>query len=89
MQKQDWVSVGIKLLGVYTGVLAIIGVSTALLGTVTQLIFRGGTSYKAIFIRLLIALLQPLVQGAVAWVLLRRTDWCLKKAGLGHEPLQM
>ena len=24
-----------------------------------------------------------------AWLLLKRTDWCLKKAGLGEEPLQM
>jgi len=44
---------------------------------------------KTVFIRLLVGLLQPLVQGAVSWLLLKRTDWCLKKAGLGHEPPQM
>jgi hypothetical protein len=34
-------------------------------------------------------LIAPAVQSLVAWLLLKKTDWCLKKAGLGEEPLQM
>jgi hypothetical protein len=89
MQKTDWVSVGIKLLGIYIGVLALIGAGSVLLGTVIQLLFRGDTPFKAVFIRLLAGLIQPLVQGAVAWMLLKRTGWCLRKIGIGEEPPQM
>jgi len=89
MQKQDWVAVGVKLLGVYVSVMALIGAGSILLGTIVQLLFRGETPYKAIFIRLFLGLLQPVVQGAIGWLLLKRTDWCLRKAGVGEEPLQM
>jgi hypothetical protein len=89
MQKTDWVSVGIKLLGVYISVLALIGAGSVILGSVAQLIFKGDAPVKVIFIRLFVGLLQPLVQGAVGWMLLKKTCWCLKKAGLGCEAPQM
>lgn len=89
MQKKDWVAIGIKLLGVYIGVLALIGLGTLLFGTVVQFFFRGDASVNIVFIRLLASLIQPLVQCAVAWLLLKRTDWCLRKIGLGEEPPQM
>jgi len=89
MQKKDWVSVGIKLLGIYISVLALIGAGSVLLGTVVQLLFKGETPFKAIFIRLLAGLIQPLVQGAVGWLLLKKSCWCLRKIGLGEEPPQM
>jgi hypothetical protein len=89
MQKTDWVAVGIKLLGVYVSVLALIGLGSALLGSIAQLLFRGDASVKGIFIRLFVGLLQPLVQGAVGWMLLKKTGWCLRKTGLGEEPPQM
>ncbi len=89
MQKTDWVSIGIKLLGIYISVLALIGAGSVLLGTLIQLIFKGDTPFKAVFIRLLAGMIQPLVQGAVGWLLLKKSGWCLRKIGLGDEPPQM
>ena len=89
MQKQDWIAVGIKLLGIYIAVLALIGAGQVLLGTTVQLLFRNETPFKTIFIRLLVGLIQPLVQGAAGWLLLKKSGWCLRKIGLGEEPPQM
>jgi hypothetical protein len=38
---------------------------------------------------LLFGMIIPLVQATAAWLLLKRTDWCLRKAGVGAEPPQM
>jgi hypothetical protein len=38
---------------------------------------------------LLFGLVVPAAQGLVAWLLLKKTCWCLKKAGLVCEPPQM
>ena len=97
MQKKDWIAVGIKLLGIYIAVLALIGASSAVVGTIITLIFFPDhpisiSALKVvgiILVKMLSALVVPVVQGAVAWLLLKRTDWCLNKAGLGEEPLQM
>ncbi len=97
MQKQDWVAVGAKLLGIYIAVLALIGASSAVLNTVMTLIFSDRPASVSFFKMLgvilvkvlLFGLVVPVVQGAVAWLLLKRTCWCLKKAGLGCEPPQM
>lgn len=97
MLKQDWVAVGIKILGVYMAVLALVGAGSAGLNTIMTLIFSdkpdGVSLLKVsgvILIKVfLFGLIVPIVQGTVAWLLLKRTEWCLNKAGLGEEPLQM
>lgn len=97
MQKTDWVSVGMKLLGIYIAVLGLIGAGSAVLNTLMTLIFSDRPASVGFFKMvgvvlvkvLLFGLIVPLVQGAVAWMLLKRTDWCLKKIGIGEEPPQM
>jgi len=97
MQKKDWIAVGTKLLGIYIAVMALIGAGSTVVSTIITLIFFPDhpVSISAlkvvgiILVKMLSALVVPVVQGAVAWLLLKRTDWCLNKAGLGEEPLQM
>lgn len=97
MQKKDWVSIGIKLLGVYVSMLALIGAGSAVLNTLMTLIFSDRPANVGFFKMLgvilvkvlLFGLVVPAVQGAVGWLLLKKTCWCLKKAGLGEEPPQM
>jgi hypothetical protein len=97
MQKKDWIAVGAKLLGIYIAVLALIGAGSAVLNTLMTLIFSDRPESVGFFKMLgvilvkvlLFGLIAPVAQGAVAWLLLKRTDWFLKKAGLGEEPFQM
>ena len=97
MQKKDWIAVGTKRLGIYIGVLALIGASSAVLNTVITLIFTDRPAsvgffkmLSVMFVKILVSgLIVPTAQGLVAWLLLKRTDWCLNKAGLGCEPPQM
>lgn len=101
MQKKDWIAVGIKLLGVYYAAMSVVAFGGVVLGLVMNILYRpdipaGMTKpqYLTMFflgvIRwLLNNLIAPVVQGFAAWLLLKKTDWCLKKAGLGEEPLQM
>ncbi|MCC7299559.1 MAG: hypothetical protein IT583_00575 [Verrucomicrobia bacterium] len=97
MQKQDWMAVGTKLLGIYVAVLASIGAATAVLNTLMTLVFSdrpaGIGFFKMLGVILvkvlLFGLIVPAAQAIVAWLLIKRTCWCLKKAGLGCEPPQM
>jgi hypothetical protein len=97
MQKQDWVAVGVKVLGVYIAVLALIGAGSAVLNTLMTLIFSDRPASVGFFKMLgvilvkvlLFGLIAPVVQGAVAWLLLKRTDACLRKIGIGEDPPQM
>ena len=98
MDKKDWIAVGTKILGIYIGVLALIGAGSAVLNTIVSLIFfpdhpvsvSTGKVVGMILGKVLLSgLIVPAVQGAVAWLLLKRTCWCLNKAGLGCEPPQM
>ncbi|MEI8205554.1 MAG: hypothetical protein WCG03_01595 [Kiritimatiellales bacterium] len=97
MQKKDWIAVGVKVLGVYIAILALIGAGSAVLNTLITLIFTDRPASVGFFkmlgvilVKILVSgLIVPVVQGAVAWLLLKRTDWCLNKAGLGCEPPQM
>lgn len=97
MQKQDWVATGIKILGIYIAALALIGAGTAILNTIMALAFSSRPENVSFFKMagavlvkgLLFGLIVPVIQSSVAWLLLRRTEWCLRKAGLGEEPFQM
>jgi hypothetical protein len=97
MDKKDWIAVGTKLLGIYIAVLALIGAGSTVVGTIITLIFFPDhpvsiSTLKVIgmiLAKMLSGLVAPAVQGAVAWLLLKRTCWCLKKAGFGCEPPQM
>lgn len=97
MQKKDWIAVGAKLLGIYIAVLASIGAGSAVLNTLMTLIFSDRPANVGFFKMLgvilvkvlLFGLVLPVAQGLVAWLLLKRTDWVLRKAGLGEEPPQM
>jgi hypothetical protein len=97
MQKQDWVAVGVKVLGVYMAVLSLVGAGSAILNTLMTLTFSnrpaGVGFFKiagVILVKVLVfGLVVPVVQGAVAWLLLKRSDWCLRKIGIGDEPPQM
>jgi hypothetical protein len=101
MQKKDWIAVGIKLLGVYYAAMSVIGFGGVACGLVLNVIYRPDipagmtkpqfltTFFLGVIRWLLNNLVAPVVQGFVAWLLLKKTCWCLKKAGLGEEPLQM
>ena len=97
MQKQDWIAVGMKLVGVYVAALALIGASSTVLNTVITLIFSDRpvsmSFWKLVGVVLIKVLLMgpivPAAQGFVAWVLLKRTCWCMKKIGMSCEPQQM
>ena len=97
MQKTDWIAVGAKLLGNYIAVMALIGAGSAVLNTLLTLIFSDRPASVGFFKMLgvilvkflLFGMIVPATQGAVAWLLLKRTDWCLKKVGFGCEPSQM
>ena len=85
------------MLGIYIAVMALIGAGSAVLNTLMTFIFSDRPASVGFFKMLgvilvkflLFGLIAPLAQGFVAWLLLKRTDWCLKKAGLGCEPPQM
>jgi hypothetical protein len=85
------------VLGVYIAVLALIGAGSAVLNTLMTLIFSDRPASVGFFKMLgvilvkvlLFGLIAPLVQGAIAWLLLKRTDLCLRKIGMGEEPPQM
>ena len=85
------------MLGVYIAVLALIGAGSAVLNTLMTLIFSEHPASVSFFKVLgvilvkvfLFGMIAPAAQGLVAWLLLKRTDWCMRKAGLGEEPLQM
>jgi hypothetical protein len=97
MDKKEWVAVGTKILGIYIGAMALIGAGSAVVSAIISLIFFPDhpvtiSALKVvgmILVKMLSGLIVPVVQGAVAWLLLKRTCWCLKKAGLGCEPPQM
>ena len=97
MQKKDWIAVGVKLLGIYIAVLSCIGAGSAVLNTLMTLIFSDRPASVGFFKMLCVVLVKillfglvvPAAQGFAAFLLLKRTDWCLKKAGLGEEPQQM
>ena len=85
------------MLGIYIAVLALIGAGSAVLNTLMTFIFSDRPAsvgfLKLLWVIvvkvLLFGMIAPITQGFVAWLLLKRTDWCLKKAGLGEDPLQM
>jgi len=97
MQKQDWVAAGIKIIGVYIGALALIFIGSTIVNTLMTLCFSDRPAnvtvlkmaYMVLVKVLLVGLVVPMTQAAVAWLLLKRTEWCLKKIGIGDEPLQM
>lgn len=97
MQKKDWIAVGVKIIGIYIATLAVIGAASAVLNTLMALIFSDRPATVGFFKMLwmitvkflLFGLIVPVAQAFVAWLLLKRTDGCLKKAGLGEEPPQM
>lgn len=85
------------MLGIYIAVLALIGASSAVLNTLMTLIFSDRPASVGFFKMLgvilvkvlLFGLVAPVAQGFVAWILLKRTCWCMKKIGMGCEPQQM
>ena len=84
-------------MGIYIAVLALIGAGSAVMNTLMTLIFSDRPVSVGFFKMLgiivvkvlLFGLIVPAVQGAVAWLLLKRTCWCMKKIGMGCEPPQM
>lgn len=101
MQKKDWVAVGIKLLGVYYAVMSVIGFGGVVFGLILNIIYRPDipsgmtkpqfltTFFLGVIRWLLHNLVSPVLQGFAAWMLLKRSNWCLRKIGMGEEPPQM
>ena len=92
MAKADWIEVGLKLVGAYFAVLAfttsaLTVIGYALLRLNLQTAWSGNTivdpdlSPTNLF-ELLLHLLQPAAFVIAAFVLIRRTDWCLQKMGI-------
>jgi hypothetical protein len=85
MTQRDWLTVGIKLIGVYFAVLGV--TASVMVGTniVVQAVLHaresaseyrslstGGVSF--------VEVLQPVAYLLCAWALLKRTQWCLRIA---------
>jgi len=93
MNRHDWLIVGLKLLGVYFAVLGVTILSMAVLNLLIQGIeaatsTRTDPTYLAVHVGRsidLISALQPVAYLACAFVLVRRTDWCLRKMDLKVE----
>ncbi len=84
-------------MGIYIAVLALIGAGSTILNTLLMLVFSDRPASVGFFkmlgvilVKVLLSgLVVPVAQGFVAWLLLKRTCWCLKKAGFECEPPQM
>jgi len=85
MNKHDWLVVGLKLLGVYFAILGVAILSVTILNLVIDAILAARTSSSDLLVLhkgpsvSLLSALQPIAYLAGAFVLLRRTDWCLRK----------
>lgn len=85
MTKHDWLTVGLKLLGVYFSVLGVTILSMTVVNLVLHAIeaaISAGSDTLSVSLHPgpmidLISALQPISYLGCAFVLLRRTDWCL------------
>ncbi len=92
MNKQEWVTVGIKLIGVYFAVLGATGLPTAWLGTVlrladsifqqSEMVYSYGYGYGGSTAMGFVNGLQPVLYLGVAFVLIKWTGWCVRMVGM-------
>jgi len=86
MNKHDWLVVGLKLLGVYFAVLGVAILSMTIITLVIQMVETAANSSAGGMLVLhegrtldWISALQPIAYLVGAFVLMRRTDWVLRK----------
>src|SRR5262245_41609434 len=91
MTKRDWIAVGIKLLGVCFAALGVVGL-VILLSTIASDIVLNFNEPDRVYSTVphnaelgLISLIQPLAFLLCAFVLTRRTNWCLRMAGVAES----
>ncbi len=90
MSKHDWVTVGIKLIGVYFAVLGVTALPTAWLAAMLRLaesVFQRdgvayGYGYGGSTAMGFIGGMQPVLYLGVAFVLIKWTAWCVRMAGV-------
>ncbi len=85
MNKRDWLIVGLKLLGTYFAILGVAILSVTVLNLGIQVVQAAATRRSDVLYLhegptvSLLSALQPIAYLVCAFVLLRRTDWCLRK----------
>jgi hypothetical protein len=91
MTKRDGIALGIKFLGVYFAVLGVVGmvilISTIAADIVSNFL-EPDSEYSAVAHNSalgLVSLIQPLAYLGCAFMLTRRTDWCLRMAGVAES----
>lgn len=80
MNKNDWLFVGLKLVGVYffvTGAIGLLAILISFVYSLQQQEMANPAVYGYFAIQWL-QILQPAIYLACATVLIRRTDWCLR-----------
>ena len=80
MTRQDWLAVGLKLLGAYFGVLGFAALFMMVINLVAKVLLVAPAGVAASSGGLL-SVLQPIAYLFSARVLLTRTSWCLDKVG--------
>jgi len=93
MTKQDWLTVGLKLIGVYFAVLGFTVFCITVISLIIQAFFMDTPPYvvpRSGEYATLIGALQPVAYIIAAYYLIKKTDWCLEKIGVqterGSEP---
>ena len=88
MSKEDWLTVGLKLIGVFFGVLGFTMLCIIIINVVVdflQLVDRSVIIVTSGYVTL-VRVLQPIAYIIASYVLVKKTDWCLNTIGIRTEP---
>jgi hypothetical protein len=86
MTQREWLAVGIKFLGIYFAVLGVTGL--IIVGThlvVDEVMASSSDRTLRVGGIALVNVLQPLAYLLCAFILTKRTEWCVRMAGLSQE----
>ena len=87
MSKKDWLTVGLKLIGVFFAVLGFTTLCITIINVVVQflqLVDRSVVVVASGYVTL-VGLLQPIAYLLASYVLVKKTDWCLNKIVVAAE----
>jgi len=85
MTKQDWLTVGMKLIGVYFAVIGFTVLCISVISLTVQAFYPYASPYivaRSGGFSSLLELLQPVAYMIASYYLIKKTDWCLSKIGI-------
>ena len=85
MTKRDWLTTGIKLLGVYCVIWGAASLTYAIARSLTSGMASGDAKQGLLYFLASYAL-QPIAYFGLAFVLIRKTEWCVSKIQAEEGP---